>query len=144
MSLKPQSYANHARYVPLFHFVLLAMLLFNLVWTVWHLVASPTGQRWVDLMMALAFGIIFFYMRQFPVRVQDRIIRLEETLRLQRLAADLAPRTGEFSAEQLIGLRFACDEELPSLARRVLAEQVADRRAIKRMVKTWRPDYLRA
>ena len=144
MSLKPQSYANHARYVPLFHFVLLAMLLFNLVWTVWHLVASPTGQRWVDLMMALAFGIIFFYMRQFPVRVQDRIIRLEETLRLQRLAADLAQRTGEFSPEQLIGLRFACDEELPSLARRVLEEPVVDRRAIKRMVKTWRPDYLRA
>ena len=144
MSLKPQTLANHARYVPLYHFVLSAMLLVYLVWTVWHLIASPSGQRWVDLMMALAFGIMFFYMRLFPTTVQDRLIRLEETLRLQRLAPDLAKRAAEFSPGQLVGLRFASDEEFPALARKVLEERLMRRKEIKKLVKHWRPDYLRA
>lgn len=144
MSLKPQQFDNHARYVPLFHFVLAAMLTVNLVWAIVQLVRTPTGQRWVDLMMALAYGIIFLYMRRFPVTVQDRVIRLEETLRLQRLAPDLAKRAEEFSRDQLIGLRFASDAELPALARKVLDEKIGDCTAIKRLVKNWRPDYLRA
>ena len=144
MSLQPQNLDNHARYVPLYHFVLSTMLIFYLVWTVWHLIAAPSGQRWVDLMMAFAFVIMFVYMRQFPLRVQDRLIRLEETLRLQRLAPDLAKRAGEFSVDQFIGLRFATDEELPALARKVLEEKLTRRSEIKKLVKTWRPDYLRA
>jgi len=144
MSVKPQNFANHARYVPLFHFVLAAMLLLYLVWTVRHVIVASTPQHWVDLMMALAFVIIFIYVRQFPVRVQDRVIRLEETLRLQRLAPDLAKRAGEFSPEQLVGLRFASDEEFPALARKVLDEKLMDRTEIKKLVKNWRPDYLRA
>ena len=144
MSLKPQSFDNHARYVPLYHFVLAAMLLVYLVWTIWHLIASPSGQRWVDLMMALAFVIVLIYMRQFPKTVQDRLIRLEETLRLQRLAPDLAKRAAEFSVGQFVGLRFASDEELPALARKVLDEKVMSRTEIKKLVKKWRPDYLRA
>jgi len=144
MSLKPQTFDNHARYVPLFHFVLAAILLFNLIWTVWHLVKTPSAQRWVDVTMAVGFGIIFLYVRQFPVRVQDRVIRLEETLRLQRLAPDLGKRVGEFSCDQLIGLRFASDEELPALARRVLEQRMTDKKEIKKAIKTWRPDYLRA
>ena len=144
MSIKPQQFENHARYVPLFHFVLSLMLTVNLVWVVVQLVRAPTGQRWVDLMMALAYGIIFFYMRRFPATVQDRVIRLEETLRLQRLAPDLAKRAGELSPGQWIGLRFASDEEFPALVRRVLDEKIVGRAAIKRLVKHWRPDYLRA
>jgi len=144
MSLKPQNLANHARYVPLFHFVLSAMLVLYLAWTVRHVIIAPRAQHWVDLMMALAFVIMFIYMRQFPITVQDRVIRLEETLRLQRLAPDLAKRAGEFSPDQLVSLRFACDEEFPTLARKVLDEKLMDRAAIKKLVKTWRPDYLRA
>lgn len=144
MSLAPQTFANHARYVPLYHFVLSAMLLVYLVWTLWHLIAAPTGQHWVDLMMALAFIIFFIYVRQFPKTVQDRLIRLEETLRLQRLAPDLARRAAEFSAGQFVGLRFASDEEFPALARKVLEEKIMSRTEIKRLVKNWRPDYLRA
>jgi hypothetical protein len=144
MSVKPQTFANHARYVPLFHFVLATMLVVYLVWTVWQLIKAPSGQRWVDLMMALAFGVFFLYVRQFPVRVQDRVIRLEETLRLQRLAPDLAKRAAEFSPRQLVGLRFASDEEFPALARKVLEEKVTDTTEIKKLVKVWRPDYLRA
>ncbi len=144
MSVKPQNLANHARYVPLFHFVLAAMLLLYLVWTVRHVIVAPTPQHGVDLMMALAFVIMFIYLRQFPVRVQDRVIRLEETLRLQRLAPDLANRAGEFSPEQLVGLRFASDEEFPALARKVLEEKLMSRAEIKKLVTKWRPDYLRA
>jgi len=143
MTLKPQNLSNHARYVPLFHVVLAAMLTFNLVWAIWQLVKAPAGQRWVDLMMALAFVIIFIYMRRFPLSVQDRLIRLEETLRLQRLAPDLAKRASEFSCDQWIALRFASDEEFPGLARKVLDEKIVRRGEIKRLVKNWRPDYLR-
>jgi Family of unknown function (DUF6526) len=144
MSVKPQNLANHARYVPLFHFVLATMLVLYLAWTVRHVIIAPRAQHWVDLMMALAFVIMFTYMRQFPIRVQDRVIRLEETLRLQRLAPDLAKRASEFAPSQFIGLRFASDEEFPALARKVLDEHIMRSADIKKLVKAWRPDYLRA
>src|SRR5512135_185638 len=143
-SVKPQTFETHARYVPLFHFVLSTMLTVYFVWTVWQLIKAPSAQRGIDLMMALAFGIVFLYMRRFPNRVQDRVIRLEETLRLQRLAPDLARRSGEFSPGQLVALRFASDEEFPALARRVLDEKIEDKTQIKKLVRVWRPDYLRA
>ena len=144
MPVKAQNLSNHARYVPLFHGVLLAMLLVNLVWAIRQVIRLGSVEHWVGLMMALAYGIFFAYVRRFPLTVQDRVIRLEETLRLQRLAPDLAARASEFTCDQWIGLRFASDEELPALARRVLDEKLTDRGAIKRLVKTWRPDYLRA
>ena len=142
--MKPQTFDNHARYVPLFHFVLSAILLFNLVWTTVHLAKAPSAQHVVDVVLAVAFAIMFIYIRYFPLRVQDRVIRLEETQRIQRLAPDLAARVGEFTVGQLVGLRFASDVELPALARRVLDEKLTDRTAIKKLVKSWRPDYLRA
>jgi len=144
MSVKPQSFANHARFVPLFHFALAAILLFYLVWTVVHLIGAPSAQHTVDVVMAVAFAIMFVYIRVFPLRVQDRLIRLEETLRIQRLVPDLAKRIGEFSIGQLVGLRFASDEELPALARKVLDEKLTSRSDIKRMVKHWKPDFYRA
>jgi len=142
--VKPQTFENHARYVPLFHFVLSAILLFNLVWTTVHLAKAPSAQHVVDVVLAVAFAIMFIYIRYFPLRVQDRVIRLEETQRIQRLAPDLAARVGEFTVGQLVALRFASDAELPALARRVLDEKLTDRTAIKKLVKSWRADYLRA
>lgn len=143
MPVKPQTLENHTRYVPLYHVVLTAMLVLYLAWTIRHVILLRSPQHWVDLMMALAWVIFWVYVRRFPITVQDRIIRLEETLRLQRLAPDLAARAAEFTPEQWIGLRFAGDEELPALARRVLDEKVLTRGAIKRLVRHWRPDYLR-
>jgi hypothetical protein len=79
------------------------------------------------------------------IKVQDRLIRLEERLRLERLlAADLRPRIEEFTIEQLVALRFASNAELPELARKVLDEKLNDRKAIKQLIKTWRPDFVRA
>jgi len=82
--------------------------------------------------------------RAFALGVQDRVIRLEERLRLEgALTGDLRARIGDFTTEQLIGLRFASDAELEELAGRVLAEGISDRKAVKAMVKAWRPDHQR-
>ncbi len=94
--------------------------------------------------MACAFLLLFYYARQFALTVQDRMIRLEMRLRLAKvLPADLAQRIGELTVSQLIGLRFAGDEEIPDLVRKVLTEGIGDRTAIKRMVRNWQGDYLR-
>ena len=78
------------------------------------------------------------------VRVQDRVIRLEMHLRMLQLVPDLGPRFGEFTIDQLCSLRFASDAELPELARKVLAEKLVDRAVIKKMVREWQADHLRA
>ena len=139
-----QQYRTHRRYVPLYHHVLAGMLLLNLVWTIRHVVKFPTPQHWVELMMAVAFVIMAWYLREFPKAVQDRVIRLEEALRYQRvLPPDLQQRTGELTLRQTVGLRFAGDEELPGLVRRALDEQLSEEQ-IKKAVQHWRSDDLRA
>lgn len=144
MSDQPQTYATHARYVPGFHFLLAFLLLLNLVWTIRHIIKTPTAQHGVELMLAVALLLTFWYLRAFAASVQDRVIRLEETLRMERLLpADLKARTGELTVRQLIGLRFASDAELPALVRRALDEKLG-MKAIKQAVKDWRPDYARA
>ena len=83
--------------------------------------------------------------RHFALRVQDRVIRLEMRLRLaQLLPADLRPRINELTPKQLVALRFASDEELPDLVRTVLVDRITDGRAIKKMIRNWQGDYLRA
>jgi hypothetical protein len=143
MAAVPQSYANHRRYVPLFHFVTSGLLLLNLVYWVYALIRYRTGLQVDGIVVAIALLLLFFYVRNFPLAVQDRLIRLEERLRVARLCPDLAPRVDDFTAGQLIGLRFASDAELPVLARRALAEKLG-REAIKKQVQTWRPDEMRA
>ena len=88
--------------------------------------------------------MIMFWARIFALRVQDRVIRLEMHLRILSLAPDLSPRFGEFTLGQLCALRFASDAELPELARKVLAEKLGDRTAIKKMVRDWQADHARA
>jgi hypothetical protein len=95
--------------------------------------------------LGLALILGFLSGRRFALSVQDRVIRLEERLRYQRLLpADLQPRIDEFTVAQLVSLRFACDAELSALARKVLDDKMQERKAIKQLVKTWKPDYLRA
>jgi hypothetical protein len=139
-----QTFENHTRYVPLYHFVLFGILMINLVWSVVRIVRHHSVDAAVALLIALGLLILFFYARQFALTMQDRLIRLEMRLRLVKvLPADLAQRIGELTVSQLIGLRFASNEELPELVRKVLAEGISDRTAIKRMVRTWQGDYLR-
>lgn len=141
----PQSLARHARYVPGFHFVATGLLAINLVWSAIQLVRTPAFGSVVGLLLAIALILLGWYLRAFPLAVQDRVIRLEERIRMERLLpADLKGRIDEFDRDQLIALRFASDRELPELARRVLTENIRDQGAIKRMVKEWRPDHWRA
>jgi hypothetical protein len=141
----PQTFANHARYVPLYHFALAGIVILNLGYAIWRVVKNASVGTGLNLLVAVGLSIMYFYMRQFALTVQDRVIRLEMRLRLERLLpTDLKPRIGELTVDQLIALRFASDAELPALARRVLDERIADRTTIKKMISSWNPDYLRA
>jgi hypothetical protein len=141
-----QNFENHGKFFPPFHFFVMPVMAINLIWSLsrlWRLGFSWDGLERVLLALGLAVG--FLAARIMALRVQDRVIRLEERLRYERvLPADLKPRIGEFTVPQLVSLRFASDAELPALARKVLDEKMSERKAIKRMVKTWKPDYLRA
>jgi Family of unknown function (DUF6526) len=118
----------------------------NFGWSIyrWKMTGfSLDGLERVLLAAALLVG--FISAPTMALKVQDRVIRLEEQLRYERvLPADLKARIGEFTVAQLISLRFASDAELPALARNVLDNKIGQRKAIKQMVKNWRPDYLRA
>jgi Family of unknown function (DUF6526) len=146
----PQSYATHRRYVPGFHFLTAGILVLNLFWAVVRLVRNfPLGtfallNGIMGLLVAVALLLLFFYTRQFALTVQDRVIRLEETSRVARLCPDLGGRLEELTPRQLIALRFASDQELPDLVRRVLDERITDGNVIKKAIRTWRADEMRA
>lgn len=140
----PQTYANHTRYVPLYHYVGWPIFLLNLLWAVYRLVTDFSVETCAGVLLAFGLLVILLYARTFAVMAQDRIIRLEERLRMREvLPPDLQPHINDFSTSQLIALRFASDAELPDLARQVLAEEITSRKVIKERIQTWRPDYQR-
>ncbi len=142
---KVQNFENHGRVIPAYHGFVFSVLAINLGWSLFSLRNEITFGSVVNVLVAAALIVLFFYARIFVLTVQDRVIRLEMQLRLERLLpADLRPRMGEFTVPQLISLRFARDQELPELARQVLDEKLTDRKAIKRRIKNWRADSLRA
>ena len=142
---KPQNFANHARFVPGFHFLTFGLLAINFGWSIYRLVKLPSWDAAVLLGLAVALVLLFLYARLFAITVQDRVIRLEERLRMATLLPpDLKSRINDLTPAQLISLRFASDAELPGLAKRVLDEGLTDRKAIKVLIKEWRADYLRA
>lgn len=141
----PQNFQNHARYVPAYHFVASTILLVNVIWSLIKLVRTLSIDTVMGLLVAIALMIVWLYSRVFPLTVQDRVIRLEMTLRLEKLLPpDLKPRIKEFTLNQLIALRFAGDDELPGLAKTVLQQNISSRADIKKLIKNWNPDYLRA
>jgi len=136
-----QSFANHARMVPGFHYVTGLCTLVFVVWSMWHAASTRTADA--HFQMLGAFGLLgtFWYTRSFPLKAQDRVIRLEEQLRMVRLLPDdLRGRVDELSARQLIALRFASDAEVPELVRWVLTDRVTDTKQIKQRIKSWRAD----
>jgi uncharacterized protein DUF6526 len=141
----PQSFANHARLIPGYHIVTFGLLAVTLLWSAWRAATDFSVDRLMMVALALAVLLISFYARVFALTVQDRVIRLEMRLRLaQLLPPDLRGRIVELTPRQLVGLRFAGDAELPDLVRRVLTDGIRDVSAIKRLVRDWQPDYLRA
>jgi len=142
---QPQNFENHAKFVPGFHIVTLGILAINFFWSIYRVFHAFSAESVISLLLAVGFILAALYARMFALAVQDRVIRLEMQLRLQGiLPADLRPRIPEFAVGQLIALRFASDAELPDLARKVLDEKISDRKAIKKMVKDWQADLLRA
>ena len=147
---KPQTFANHARFDPLFHFFLIPFLGLVVLGTLINFFAHITegGFRhhfhaFVLVLLALALLIAVFKIRLYALRVQDRVIRLEERLRLATLLAEpLRSRIPELTEDQLIGLRFASDAEVPKLVERALSEKLS-RKDIKKAIQNWRPDYWR-
>ena len=141
---QPQSYANHARFEPLYHFVAFPILLINFFWSLYDLSGGITAASLRALAVAAALVLVTFFARTFPLKAQDRIIRLEMRQRLhQVLPVELRGRVGEFTPTQLVALRFASDRELPDLAARVLNDNIQNGTAIKKMVTVWEADHLR-
>jgi hypothetical protein len=140
------SYRNHRMFVPCFHIVTFGLLVVNLAWAVWRLFRGtlPLADRGMDLLVAVALLLVLYYARIFPLRAQDRLIRLEERLRLAKLLPpDLAARVDELTPSQLIALRFASDPEVPELTRKVLTENLRGREEIKKLIRQWRADPMR-
>jgi hypothetical protein len=147
---KPQTLANHTRWDPPFHFFVLPIFALALILTLVHFFAHITEgdirdhiHAFLLVLLALALLMLTFKVRVYSLKVQDRVIRLEERLRLTQLLSEpLRSRIPELTEDQLCGLRFASDSEIPKLTERALNEKLK-RADIKKAIQTWRPDYWR-
>jgi hypothetical protein len=145
MPAREQNYKKHARWLPLFHFFVMPVLLVNVVLAFRQLYQLPGLATTWDLVFAIGLLMLGFLARIQALTVQDRVIRLEERLRMRQiLPADLQPHINALSHRQLVALRFASDEELPELVREVVAGRLTTGKEIKMRVKNWRADWLRA
>jgi Family of unknown function (DUF6526) len=142
-SNSPQNFFHHARYDPLFHFFILPVFAITLLASIVHLVMRPRlHTAWLVVLMVAAV-VALFKLRLYPLKVQDRVIRLEERMRLMTLLdPGLRPRIAELTESQLIALRFASDAEVPALAARALNEKLAGSE-IKKAIQQWRADCWR-
>jgi hypothetical protein len=139
-----QSLKNHARLDPAFHIVLALIILLNLIYSIIHLVRHLSWRSGWFVVLSAATIIVFLKIREYPIKVQDRVIRLEERLRLQSLApAEWHMQIYRLSEDQLIGLRFAGDDEVVALAKMALEENL-NRKQIKERIRSWRADDWRA
>jgi len=139
----PQNLKNHGRTDPLFHIVLFFVLVANVVFAVFHLMHHHSISSAWFLVLSVTVFIFFIKVRTYPLKVQDRVIRLEERLRLQTLApAEWRPQIALLTENQLIGLRFASDDEVVALAKLALEEHLT-RKQIKERIQNWRADNWR-
>ena len=143
MSSAPQTYANHRRLEPIQHFIVTPVLLITWISAIWQAIKHPNLHSIWFAILAFILLLAALTTRMYALKVQDRLIRLEETLRMQRLLpADLLARLGEFRPKQFVGLRFASDAELADRVREALDEHL-EGEAIKKRIQTWRPDTFR-
>jgi hypothetical protein len=145
MAEREQSYKKHARWLPLFHFFVMPVLLVNVFVSAWRLIQLPGLGTAYGVVFAVALLGLAFLSRTQALTVQDRLIRLEMRLRLrQLLPPDLHPRINDLTPRQLVALRFASDAELVDLIREVIAGKLTTAKDIKMHVKHWQSDWLRA
>jgi len=145
MAERTQTYKNHTAIFPLFHYFVLPLFLINVLVEVRHVYYDVSRHTIWSLLLAIGLFALALSARLMALTVQDRVIRMEMRQRLaQCLPADLQPRIGELTRQQLVGLRFASDAEMADLVRDVLAGKLATVKAIKMNVKNWQADWLRA
>ncbi|MCX5755020.1 MAG: DUF6526 family protein [Gemmatimonadetes bacterium] len=144
-TVPPQDIKSHRRWVPAIHFVALPILFGNVIFASWQAVRIPTLLNSWSVLVAVALAIVALMARVMVNTVQDRVIRLEMGGRLgQVLTGASAGRINELTRKQFVGLRFAGDAELPGLVERCLSGELATDEQIKRQIKNWQPDWLRA
>ena len=144
MAEVPQTYENHTRWHAPFHFFVAPVLVTNVVVALVQVIRDPGLDRGWWLVVSAALVVLAGLARMNPLKAQDRIIRLEESLRYyQILPEELAARAASLNVRQTVALRFAPDEELEGLVREVLAGRLTKPDEIKRAIKGWRADTLR-
>ncbi len=139
-----QTYKNHVRYFPLFHFVVTPLLILNLIYQAVRLYQEPSWDRGIWVVLCIVLILMHLAARLQALTAQDRVIRLEERLRYKELlSADLAQKASGLRTGQIIALRFAPDDELAGLVTQVLEGKLTTPKEIKMAVKNWRGDHLR-
>ncbi len=138
-----QSFKSHTKWDPPFHFFLLPVMLATFIFSVKHAWAYPNGITLWLVLLSVSMFVWLLKTRIYALGVQDRLIRLEERLRMEKLLpVELMLRFDELSVGQVVGLRFASDGELTDLARRALDERLTQKQ-IKAAIQKWRPDHVR-
>ena len=144
MAEQAQSFENHKRFLPIWHFFVIPILLINIFVFGWNAIKNPGLWSGWELLVSIAIFLGIGASRQMPLTAQDRLIRLEERTRLAALLpADLRGRENELTRSQYVALRFAPDEEVPDLLRRTLSGELKTANDIKRAIRNWRADHLR-
>jgi hypothetical protein len=140
-----QTYHNHRQRTPLYLYGVLLPFTLNFAWAIWRVVTTPSGDTVMNLLMAIAFVLMWWAVRRMVLTVQNRVIRLEMRLRLRELLPPtMQGDIARLSLSQLIALRFASDVELPALIQEVLTGQATSSKDIKLKIRDWQGDYLRA
>lgn len=138
-----QSFKNHTKWDPVVHFFIQPVLLLTVFFAIKHAWAYPNGMTLWLVLLSVALFIWLVVTRVYSLKVQDRLIRLEERLRMEKLLPpELMARFDELSLKQIVGLRFASDAELAGLVRRALDERLEPKQ-IKQAIQNWRPDHTR-
>lgn len=139
-----QSFSSHTRWHTPYHFVLFPILFIHFAWCVWRITQALTLEHAEQLLLSVGLLLMMLLVRINPLKAQDRIIRLEEQLRYQRLLpADLAARASALPVGFMVAMRFASDLELPELAQRAVDGAFAKPKDLKQAIKNWRGDYFR-
>lgn len=138
-----QSFKNHTRWDPVFHFFAAPVVLLTVLGSIWHAWRSHSYWNWWMVLVYVAAAVVMVRLRMYALMVQDRVIRLEERMRLNGLCSEtFRPRVPELSNSQLVALRFASDAEAGALAERALTLNLTNKQ-IKEAIQVWRPDLNR-
>jgi len=146
MAMQTQNFGNHKRNYPLFHFFASPLLAIYALYAIYALVHAPSLATAMGLVLAVGVNAMLYASRLMVLTVQNRLILLEMTMRLERVLgpAAAADALSKLPLGRLIALRFASDAELAGLISRVLSQELSTNVQVKQAIREWQPDLLRA